>query len=352
MVSLNGHRVPLVAVDAMGGDNAPDELIKGAVEASRQGAKVVLVGPRELLREKLDELGRDLPIVHAPEAVSMHEPVMQAVRRKESSLQMALDLVASQEVGAAISAGNSGAIMAMARRTLGSQTGIERPAFGGTLPSQSGGVFVLDIGANSVVKPANLVQFAIMGEVYLHVTRGLDAPRVGLLSNGAEDSKGTKEVKEANELLRKLDINFVGNVEGNHIYDGDVDVIVCDGFSGNVLLKTAEGTATQIIRLLRSELSHDLISKIAAAALIPAFSRIRKHIDYEEYGGAAVLGVDGVMVNCHGRSGWKAVTNAILQAQRMASEQLVEQIGEALRQDASGIGRRKRLVRALHLRHE
>lgn len=353
MVSLNGSsRQMTVAVDAMGGDNAPDEVIKGAVEAQRQGASVALVGPDRILRQGLDELQADVPVVHAAEAIGMAEPIGQALRREDSSLQRVADLVSTGEADAAVSCGNSAAIMAIAQRSWRRLPGIDRAAFGGFLPARNGGVFVLDIGANATVRSENLVQFAVMGEVYVHLSSGLDEPRIGLLSNGTEDSKGTKEVKEANEALRRLDLNFLGNIEGNNVFEGLVDVVVCDGFAGNVLLKGAEGVASEIFELLKAELSRDLVTRLAAAAMMPAFTRIKRRVDYQEYGGAPVLGVNGVMINCHGRSTARAVTNAILLAQRLAREHLTERIGEALAQDDVEVGRRRRLVRALHLRHE
>lgn len=350
---LNGARADItVAVDAMGGDNAPDEIVRGAVEANRRGVHVVLVGPQDILNHCLEDMNARLPVVHAPEYIGMDEPVTQALRRKNSSLLTAANLVVEGDANAVVSCGNSAAIMGVALHAWGRQSGIHRPAFGSTLPTRYGGVFVLDIGANPVVKATNLVQFAIMGDVYVRLSRDIESPRVALLSNGTEDSKGTKEVKEANEALRKLDLDFVGNVEGNQIFDGRVDVVVSDGFTGNILIKSGEAVAVEIFDLLKTELQRDLLSKVAATALMPAFQRIKRRVDYEEYGGAPVLGVNEVMINCHGRSRAKAVTNAILLAERMARERLIERIGEALQDGGADAARaRRRLVRALHLRH-
>lgn len=351
-MSLNGSRhEPVVAVDAMGGDFAPDEVIAGAVDAHRRGASVVLIGARDIVEHHLDELGADLPIVHAPEVIAMDEPVGLALHRRQSSLRLATELVTQGEADAVVSCGNSAAIMAVALRCWGRQPGIERPAFGAVIPNRNGGVFVLDIGANAEVKPSNLVQFALMGDVYVRLYRGIESPRVALLSNGSEDSKGTKEVKEAHEAIRKLDLNFIGNVEGNHIFDDVTDVVVCDGFSGNILLKVGEGVAMEIFQLLKAELSRDLLSKLAAAALMPSFERIKRRVDYEEYGGAPVLGVNGVMINCHGRSKARAVSNAVFVAQRMARERLIERISDALHSEDRDVGRTRRIARALHLRH-
>jgi glycerol-3-phosphate acyltransferase PlsX len=352
-VSLDGNRRSVVvAVDAMGGDHAPDEIVKGAVEAHRRGVGVLLVGPSELLAQKLAATGVDIPTVEAPDVVGMDEAVSQALRRRQASLRVAVDLVSDERADAVVSCGNSAAIMATTFREWGMQAGIDRPAFGGMLPTRNGGVFVLDIGANTQVKASNLVQFAIMGDVYVKVARGIESPRIAILSNGSEDSKGTKEIKDANDMLRRMDLNFTGNVEGNHIFDGMVDVVVTDGFTGNVLLKSGEGVAMEMFRLIKEELTRDLVSRVASAALIPAFDRVRRKVDYEEYGGAPVFGVNGVMVNCHGRSRAKAVTNALLLAQRMVEQRLVEQIGNELTEESAAIGRRVRLRRALHLRHE
>jgi glycerol-3-phosphate acyltransferase PlsX len=281
----------------------------------------------------------------------MDQPVRKSLlRNSSSSLHAAINLVAKGTADAAVSAGNSAAIMALATYLLHRQPGIDRPAFGGGLPTRDGTVFVLDIGANPQVSADNLVQFAIMGDVFLRLSKGLDAPRIGLLSNGTESSKGTDAVKEANEALNKLDLNFIGNVEGNQILAGVADVVVCDGFAGNVLLKTAEGVAMEIFDRLRQEIAKDFLARIASAALMPAFRRIKRQVDFQEYGGAPVLGVNGVMINCHGRSKAKAVTNAILVADRMAREQLVERIEDELHHEDLDGRRRRRLARALHLR--
>lgn len=354
MISQNGASPKCaVAVDAMGGDHAPDEVLKGAAEAARAGIEVVLVGPRVRIESRLAELNlAPLPVENAPDVIAMDEPIAQVLRKEQSSLHVAARLLSEGRASAMVSAGHSGAIMAVAIRECKRQSGIHRPAFGGMLPNKDGEVFVLDIGANPVVKPDNLVQFAVMGEVWVRLARGIEHPRVGLLSNGSEDSKGTDEVKAANEELRKLDMNFVGNVEGNHVFDGSVDVVVCDGFSGNVLLKGVEGAGSFLFDLVRQEITREFWEKIAAAALMPAFTRIRRRVDYQEYGGAPVLGVNEVVINCHGRSKARAITNAIVLGEKMAREQLVERIGEALQHDEVESGRRRRISRAFSLRSD
>jgi glycerol-3-phosphate acyltransferase PlsX len=344
----------VIAVDAMGGDYAPEEIIKGAVAAVDRGHRVVLVGPRQEIDCTLDQIDARVPVVDAPDVIGMEESLSKTLLDRRSSLQVAADLVLRGRADAVVSCGNSAAIWTVARFRWGTQPGIDRAAFGGVLPTTHGGVFVLDIGANTSVKATNLVQFAVMGDVYMRVTRGLTTPRIALLSNGTEDSKGTRPVKEANEALRKLpDIQFVGNIEGNQVFEDIADVVVCDGFTGNILLKGGEGVAMEIFKLLKTELSKDLFTRLAASALVPAFARVKQLVDYEEYGGAPVLGVNGVMVNCHGRSRAKAVTNAVGLADRMARECIVDRISDALRHDAVEISRRRiRLARALHLRHE
>jgi phosphate acyltransferase len=353
-LSLNGSRGSCtVAVDAMGGDHAPDEVLRGAAEAASSGVKVVLVGPRATLLTRLAELGLPaLDVQDASETIGMDEQIRQVRRKDDSSLHVATRLLQSGEAHAMVSAGNSAAIMAVALLECGRQAGIDRPAFGSMLPTKASDCFILDIGANPEVKPSNLVQFAVMGEVYVRVARGVEAPRVALLSNGTEQSKGTEEVKEAHEQLAKLDLDFVGNLEGNHVFDGIVDVVVCDGFAGNVLLKGIEGAGTFLFDIVRQEITRDFWGRFAAAALIPAFNRVRRRVDYQEYGGAPVLGVNGIVINCHGRSKAKAIARAILQADKMARERLVERIGEALQRDDVELGRRRLLARALHLRGE
>lgn len=334
----------------MGGDHAPDEIIKGAADAVGEGARVVLVGSADVLRERMSALNVDLPIEEAPGVIGMEESVSTSMYRNQSSLRVAMDLVAAGDASGAVSAGNSAAIMAIAIHVLGMEPGIDRPAFGGPVPSGAGHAFVLDIGANTSVKPNNLIQFAVMGEAYVQVCRGIEAPRIALLSNGSEPSKGTKVIREAHQQLAKLDVNFVGNVEGNAVFDGMADVVVCDGFSGNVLLKTAEGVAGEIFQLMKNEIEKDFVARVASAALIPAFQRIRRRVDYQEVGGVPVLGVAGVVINCHGRSRALAIKNAILQADQMAGEHLLERIGENLQHETVEAGRRRRLARALHLR--
>ena len=305
-----------IAVDAMGGDNAPEAVVEGSVLAAREfGIHVILVGDREILHDILQRYeASDLPVTikHASEAVGMHESPSVAVRRKrDSSLRVAFDLVKSGEARAAVSAGNSGAAMAIAMLVLRLLPGVERPAIAALLPSLTGSTVVLDVGANVDCKPIHLVQFAIMGEVYSAHVLGVQRPRVGLLSNGEEDSKGTEITRSANEALKHSSLNYLGYVEGRDIFRGTVDVVVTDGFTGNAVLKTAEGLAKAFGEMLRDEISRGTLSKIGYLLARGAFRRVRQRTDYAEIGGAPLLGVNGVGIVAHGSSDARAIKNAV-----------------------------------------
>ncbi|MDB5076501.1 MAG: PlsX [Chloroflexi bacterium] len=324
-----------VALDAMGGDHAPHEPISGAVTAARDhGVAVCLVGDEARIREELAKLGGTPPgitVVHASETIEMHEHPARALRAKpNASLPVAVGMVKDRSASAAVSAGNSGAIMAAGIFVLKRQPGIDRPAFGGVIPTRTGQAFLIDMGANADCKPAYLVQFARMGAVYVRVAQGLESPRVGLISNGEEEGKGSALTLAAYDLLKDSGLNFIGNIEGNDVTDGVADVIVCDGFTGNVILKTMEGTASTIISLLRESLKSNVRSKLGAALAMPALRALGARLDYAEYGGVPVLGVEGVLINCHGRSKARAITQALRLADRMARQDLVGAIGREL----------------------
>lgn len=351
MSSPNGHKSSVtVAVDAMGGDHGPGEVVLGAQMAARRGVRVVLVGRREPIEACLDP-GSDIPTVEAHDVIAMHEAPTVINRRPDSSLARAIDMVSAGEADAAVSAGNSGAIMAGALLAWGRQPGVMRPAYGGEMPTRNGHTFILDIGANANVKPPYLLQFAVMGAAYMQVVHGMRHPRIGLLSNGTEDGKGTALTREAHELLtRRTELDYAGNVEANQVFESAVDIVVTDGFTGNVLLKTAEGVAQEIFNLIRGEIQRDPVSRIGAKLMQGAFQRIKRRLDYEEYGGAPLLGVNGVMINAHGKSRAKAIANAIVVANRIATENLSSRIGEELQDfDAVDSGRRARVMRRLHL---
>jgi glycerol-3-phosphate acyltransferase PlsX len=312
-----------VALDAMGGDHAPGEIVAGALQAAREhGIAVCLVGDQSQIRDELATRGATPPEVtirHAVESILMHEHPAQALRTKPlASMPVAIGMVRDGQAKAAVSAGNSGAIMAAGIFIMKRLPGIGRPAFGGTIPTRSGQAFLIDMGANADCKPAWLVQFARMGAIYMRETAGLSAPRVGLVSNGGEEGKGSALTLAVYKLLRESGLNFVGNIEGNDIMSGVADVIVCDGFTGNVILKTMEGTAGVVSSLLRDSLRSTLRARAGALLAMPALRAMAKRLDYAEYGGVPVLGVDGVLINCHGRSKAHAIAQALRLADRLA----------------------------------
>ena len=328
-----------VALDAMGGDNAPGEVVLGAVQAAREyGIGVYLVGKEEAIRAELAKhsvAGLDLPIVHTEQVIEMDEHPANAVRRKkDSSMLKALELVRDGQALGAVSAGNSGAMMAGSLFVLKRIGGVERPALGSVFPTREGVCLVIDVGANTDCKPEYLQQFALMGSIYMerifHVTR----PRVGLLSNGEEESKGNQQVQETHRLLKAsasaLSLNFIGNVEGRDIPNGGADVVVCDGFVGNAVLKNSEGVAEVMLSLLRQEMTRTLLNKLAAAILQPGLRKTFRKLDYAEYGGVPLLGVNGVAVVAHGRSNAKAIKNALRVARETAETGVVTAIADGL----------------------
>ncbi len=314
-----------VAVDAVGGDQGAAVVVPGAVAGARRaGVGLDLVGPEAEVHRALaavDATGVDLAVLDAPETIAMDEHPAQAVRRKpRSSLAVALEAVRDGRAGAMLSAGNSGAAMAAALLVLGRVPGVDRPAIAGLLPTERGRVLVLDLGAVADPRPPHLVQFAQMGSLYAERVLGLAAPTVGLLSNGEEPSKGNQLVRDAFPLLQAAPgIDFRGNVEGKDLTKGVVDVVVTDGFTGNVALKVAEGVAALVAEALRQEATATLPRKLAALVLRPAFRALRTKLDYAETGGAPLLGVNGAVVIAHGRSNETAIANAVGVAARAAS---------------------------------
>jgi len=325
-----------VALDAMGGDRGPEVNVEGAVMAAREfGTAVTLVGKEEVLRQHLqqhDTRGLPLTIQHALEAVEMGESPLAALRRKKhSSIRIGIELVKRGEVDAFVSAGNTGAVMATALVVLGALPGVERPAIAVGLPTLTGKAILLDAGANAECKARHLVQFAIMGNVYARDILGLPRPRVGLLSIGEEESKGNELTREAfKELEEEPSLNFLGNVEGRDVFSGNYDVIVCDGFTGNVALKISESVLDTLLHLLREEFGQNLRGKAGSLLLVPAFRRFKKRVDPSEFGGAPLLGVDGVCVISHGRSTGKAIKNALRAAGELAANKVVQHIREGI----------------------
>jgi glycerol-3-phosphate acyltransferase PlsX len=326
-----------VAVDAMGGDNAPGAIVQGAINAARKGASVLLVGPEAVVRAELRRLGAgaDLPIAvrHASEVVEMHDHPGQAMRRKkDNSIRVCFELVGSGQASAMVSAGNSGAVMAGAIFVLGRLPSVERPAIISNLPALQGHPLLLDMGANVECKPIHLVQFALMGEVYARRVLGVTRPRVAVLSNGEEDSKGTDLTRAALTALRRSSLDFRGYCEGRDVMTGELDVIVTDGFTGNVALKTIEGTAKAVVGLLRQSLSQSFVAKLGALLSMGAYARLRKRIDWREIGGAPLVGVAGIGIISHGASDALAIENAIRRARDAAQARCTDEIAQAAAQ--------------------
>ncbi|HLH30894.1 MAG TPA: phosphate acyltransferase PlsX, partial [Terriglobia bacterium] len=306
-----------IAVDAMGSDSGPSVEIEGAIQAAAQyGVPIVLVGQedrvRELLRERQAE-GLPIEVVHATEVITMEDAAATAARRKkDSSIHVAARLMRDGGVSGFVSAGNTGAVMATVKMIMGTLAVVDRPALSTVLPTQKGKpAILLDVGANVDCKPHHLEQFAIMGDIYSRAIFGIRRPRVGLLSIGEEDSKGNELTKEAFKSLKRAPINFIGNVEGRDIFTGDVDVIVCDGFTGNVALKLSEGLYEAFASMLKQELQKTLSAKVGAIFAQNAFRQFKNRLDYSEYGGAPLLGIKGITIVCHGRSNANAIKNAV-----------------------------------------
>jgi glycerol-3-phosphate acyltransferase PlsX len=323
-----------IAVDAMGGDHGPAVVVEGAVAAVREfGASVVLVGDKAAIERELGRLhaSSGVEVRHASQVVGMGESPSQALRRKrDSSLRIAAELVRDGEASAFISAGNTGAALAVAMFVVGVLRGVDRPAIAAVLPSLKRFTVLLDVGANVDPKPWHLFQFAVMGHVYARDILGIDRPRVGLLSVGEEEGKGNELTKEAYEQLKDSSLNFLGNVEGRDLYNGHCDVVVTDGFTGNVALKISESLADMVGAMIREELMRDVRSKVGAALAKPAFDRFKRRVDYAEMGGAPLLGIDGAAIICHGASPVKAIKNAVRVAGEWAKAGLNEHIKAAL----------------------
>ena len=316
-----------IAVDGMGSDNAPASEIEGVVAAVKAwNVKVLLVGRESVLSSPLREAGGEgLPVEirNASEVIAMDEPPTAALRKKrDSSIRVAADLVRNNEAVGLVSAGNTGAVMATSKMVFGMVPGVDRPALATVLPTLTGYSVLLDVGANVACKPHHLVQFAVMGHLFSRKIVGVAAPRVGLMSVGEEESKGNDLVKEVHQILKRANLNFIGNVEGRDIYNGRADVIVCDGFTGNVALKTSEGLIEAMLKLMKEELSRDVQAKLGAALSRQAFGRLKKRLDYSEYGGAPLLGLRGASIICHGRSSGNAIKNAIRVAKDFAENQV------------------------------
>jgi glycerol-3-phosphate acyltransferase PlsX len=320
-----------IALDAVGGDYGPAPCVEGALQAVKEfDVEVILVGDAVLLEQECErQSGHDprLTIQHASQVVEMHEsPAAVARKKRDSSIWVATELVKNGRADAVVSPGNTGASMVASFFVLGLMKGVERPAIATSLPTLSGEAIMLDVGANVDCTAKHLQQFALMGNEYAKHLLGKPNPRVGLLSIGEEDSKGNEVTKEAFKLLKGSSMNFVGNIEGRDVYSGIADIVVCDGFIGNVALKISEGVAEMIKRLLLKEISGHFLGRLAYPLIARPLMNLKRKIDYAEFGGAPLLGVNGITMICHGRSSAKAIKNAIRRAKGMAEGDVRELI--------------------------
>ncbi len=325
-----------IALDAMGGDYAPAVNIEGAIETVNnfEDVDIILVGNESSIERELASKRyppNRISIRHASQIVSMDESPSVAIRKKkDSSIRRACELVKNGEEDAIVSAGHSGVIMATALLLLRTSNGVDRPAIAAIMPTLRAPFVLIDAGANLHCRPENLIQFAIMGSTYCRVILGRSEPKVALISIGEEDTKGNELTKETFKLLKKANINFTGNIDGTDIFTGDADVIVCDGFTGNIVLKTSEGLADALIKMLKREVAHLTAGRIGYLLMKPALRNFKKKTDYDEYGGAPLLGINGTCIISHGRSTAKAIKNAIRVASDVAENKVYETIASAI----------------------
>jgi len=329
------ERLAPVAVDAMGGDHAPGAIVQGAINAARKGLPVVLVGPEAVVRDELarHHAPKSLPITvhHASEVIDFHDHPGQAMRRKkDNSIRVCFDLVKAGAACGMVSAGNSGAVMAGAIFVLGRPDGVERPAIVSVIPGLKGQPLLLDMGANVDCKPSHLVQFALMGELYSRKVLGVHRPKVAILSNGEEESKGTELTRAAAAALKRSKLDFAGYCEGRDLLTGEFDVIVTDGFTGNVALKTMEGTAKVVGEHLKRAIMSSTMSKIGGLLAKRAFAQMKRKMDWREIGGAPLLGVAGVGFISHGRSDALAMENAIRRVRDAAKSHFTDELASAV----------------------
>jgi len=320
----------------MGGDLAPGAVVAGAIQAARRhGVQITLTGPLDRIRDEIAQAGAadlGITVVDAPEAVAMDEAPLAALRRKpRASVRVAAALVADGSAAALFSAGHTGATFLSARSAFGMLDGVDRPALAVTVPTRTGAAILLDAGANLDCRPEHLAQFGVLGAAYARVTLGIARPTVGLLSVGEEPGKGNDLIREAHALLAAAPIAFIGNLEARELFTGRADVIVCDGFTGNIALKIGEGLVEAGEDMLREELGAELVSQIGALLTRRAFTRFKQRVDYAESGGAPLLGLKGVALVGHGRSSAHAVENGIALAARLSEQHVVDQLAEALR---------------------
>jgi glycerol-3-phosphate acyltransferase PlsX len=328
-----------IALDAMGGDFAPQATVEGAYlyqKETNYRDEVILIGDEKLIQAQGTKIGdfneNKISCLHADEVIGMNESPTEALKsKKKSSISIGLDLHKKGEVDAFVGAGNTGAQMAASLLNLGRISGVNRPAIGSFIPSEKGLVFLIDVGANSDCKPINLVQFGIMGGIFVdHIYDGTN-PTIGLLSIGEEEKKGNELTQAAHQLMKNNLRGFVGNIEGRDILKGKVDIVVCDGFVGNIILKFAESVMGVLTKSFRRNIGSNLFTNLGALLVKPAFSELRRNYDYEEYGGVPLLGVNGISIICHGGSSAKAIKNAMSVAERMSAKKVNKHISETLK---------------------
>jgi len=326
-----------IAVDAMGGDYAPEAIVDGAVQAARVARgryEIILVGDEQKIRRELSRYSADklpISIYHASQAIGMEESPVHALRtKKDASILVATQLVKKGLADAVVSAGNTGAFMAASLFTLGRLPRVSRPALGSFIPNEKGISVVIDVGANVDSKPANLLQFGVMGSIYMEHIFDISHPKVGLLNIGEEESKGPELIRQAYQLLERSNLNFIGNVEGRDILRGTAEVVVCDGFVGNIVLKFAESIIGMLTRTLKKKVGRNIPANLGAFLMKPTFRKLRQLMDYQEYGGVPLLGVNGVCIVCHGRSTPKAIRNAIREARKMIELEVNKRLEEAI----------------------
>jgi len=324
-----------IAIDAMGGDHAPKAIVEGALEAAKEwpDIEIILVGDELRLKLHIKDKLQNVRIHHTSETIEADDEPVKAVRRKkDASMVVAGQLVRDKQAEAMISAGNTGALMTTALLIVGRVKGVGRPALAPMLPTLDGrGVLALDLGANMDATAEHLLQYAIMGSIYRTKMHNIEKPRIGLLNVGTEEMKGNELTKEAFPLLKQAPVHFIGNVESRDIFNGPCDVVVCDGFSGNIMLKSLEGAATAIFSVLKSELTRNWMRKMAALVLKPGLAQFKK-FDYKEYGAAPLLGIDGLCLKCHGSSDAKAIKIAVQQARTALQNDLIGAIAAEISQ--------------------
>jgi glycerol-3-phosphate acyltransferase PlsX len=327
-----------IAVDAMGGDHAPQSPVEGAVRAATEdGTSILLVGDRTRIEAELTRLGASvhrggrIEVIHAEEVVGMDESAITPIRKKRrSSIRICAELVKEGRAQALVTAGNTGAAMISAKMVIGTVVGVDRPALAAVLPNLRGRTVLLDVGANVDTKPVHLREFAVMGHFYAQEVIGTPSPRIGLMSIGEEEGKGNDVTREVFKVLKTTGLNFLGNVEGSDVFNGNADVIVCDGFVGNAILKSAEAVAEMIFRMLREEVESTARTKAGYVLAKPAFDRFRQRTDYSEYGAAPLLGVNGGCFIGHGRSNAKAIQSAIRRAVEFSTARLHHKIRDKI----------------------